>query len=214
MTEDIHLLLGAYILGGLDSHERRQFEAHLEHCPRCRDDVAAAAPLPALLSKASPEALLGGRVVRSDGDLDTLLRVRRVARRRRRTRLLAGGAATLITAAAVTAVVVLVVDRTPTPPRADAYPMRPLHGESSGVVTLTEKPWGTAITLNMDNLPRAGSFTLRTVDTNGAMQPAATWSATPNGVSVLQGATSIPRPRLHMLSIVDANNTVVAMTTV
>lgn len=66
----------------------------------------------------------------------------------------------------------------------------------------------------MDNLPQGGPFTLRTVDTNGAAQPAATWAATPNGVGILQGATSIPRTNLRTLSIVDANNTVIAMTAV
>lgn len=138
MTEDIHLLLGAYILGGLEAHDRRQFEAHLQDCPRCRDDVATAAPLPALLSKASPEALWNSHAERSGGDVAALLRASR-ARRRRRTRFVTAAAAT-VTAAAAVAVVVVLIDR-PAPSRAETYAMQPLRGNSSGVVTLTEKPW-------------------------------------------------------------------------
>jgi hypothetical protein len=42
------------------------------------------------------------------------------------------------------------------------------------------------------------------------MQPAATWAAMPTGAGVVQGATSIPMPKLRKLNIVDADNTVLA----
>ena len=40
----------AYVLGSLDSAERREYEAHLEGCPRCRAAVAELSGMPALLA--------------------------------------------------------------------------------------------------------------------------------------------------------------------
>jgi anti-sigma-K factor RskA len=59
MTHDLHTLTGAYALGALDDAERREFEAHLDECESCADEVrglratgaqlgvAAATPVPA-----------------------------------------------------------------------------------------------------------------------------------------------------------------------
>ena len=211
MTEDIHLLLGAYILGGLDAHERRLFEAHLDQCTRCRDDVASAAPLPALLSKVDADDLLTPDTER-DSDITGLLlaaaAARRAARRRTVRRATAAGAITMVAAAAVVAVVVTISQ--PPPPSGDTLAMRPVRGEATGTVTLTEKPWGTAITLELKDMPRTGVFTLRTTDDGGATQSAANWAATANGVSVLQGATSIPMSSLRTLSVIDAHDRVMA----
>jgi Putative zinc-finger len=41
----------AYVLGSLSSDERREFEAHMETCPRCRAAVADLRAIPALLAK-------------------------------------------------------------------------------------------------------------------------------------------------------------------
>ncbi len=80
---------------------------------------------------------------------------------------------------------------------------------ASGSVTLTPKPWGTAIVLDLKQLPAEGVFTLRTMDDSGQMRPAATWAAMPTGKGGAR-ATSIPMPKLRKLNIVDANNTVLA----
>ena len=41
----------AYVLGALDSEDRRLFERHLDSCDLCAADVASFAPIPGLLSK-------------------------------------------------------------------------------------------------------------------------------------------------------------------
>ena len=46
---DLHHLLGAYVLGGLDSADSQRFEAHLQDCAECRTDLAELESLPALL---------------------------------------------------------------------------------------------------------------------------------------------------------------------
>ena len=43
MTQDhdaVRMLLGAYVLGGLDAADRRTVEDHLPNCVTCRDEVA------------------------------------------------------------------------------------------------------------------------------------------------------------------------------
>ncbi|TGD85491.1 hypothetical protein BayCH28_20910 [Mycolicibacterium sp. CH28] len=80
----------------------------------------------------------------------------------------------------------------------------------TGVVTLAPRPWGTAISLDLQKLPTAGLFTLRTMDNGGRMHPAASWAATPDGVGLVEGATSIPMPKLRKLNIVDAEDRVLA----
>ena len=45
----------AYVLGSLDSEERRQYEAHLSTCERCREAVAELSGMPGLLALLDPD---------------------------------------------------------------------------------------------------------------------------------------------------------------
>jgi hypothetical protein len=45
----------AYVLGSLDAEERRQYEAHLSTCARCREAVAELTGMPALLALLDPD---------------------------------------------------------------------------------------------------------------------------------------------------------------
>jgi anti-sigma-K factor RskA len=54
MTEqEIEEMLGAYALDAIDPEERREIEAHLGVCPRCRAEVAAHREVAALLANSS-----------------------------------------------------------------------------------------------------------------------------------------------------------------
>ena len=44
-------LLGVYVVGAIDPHERARVDAHLAHCPGCREELAGLAGLPALLGR-------------------------------------------------------------------------------------------------------------------------------------------------------------------
>lgn len=211
MIDEPHVLLGAYILGGLDAEERGRFEAHLKDCAQCRAQAADFAPLPALLSKVDPADLEAGPTDGGESELilrDMLAARRTAAKRRVRHRVALGACAAVLAAVAL----VLVIPRgDTTPPGTGTFAMHSVAAAgASGSVTLTPKPWGTAIVLDLKQLPTDGVFTLRTMDDSGQMQPAATWAAMPTGKGVVQGATSIPMPKLRKLNIVDANNTVLA----
>ncbi|WP_454788391.1 zf-HC2 domain-containing protein [Mycolicibacterium lutetiense] len=211
MIDEPHVLLGAYILGGLDAEERGRFEVHLKDCAQCRAQAADFAPLPALLSKVDPADLETESTGAGESELvlRDMLAARRTAANRRVRRRVALGAC----AAAIALVVVLVaIPRgDPRPPGTGTFAMQPVAAAgAAGAVTLTPKPWGTAISLDLQQLPPDGVFTLRTMDDTGMMQPAATWAAMPSGKGIVEGATSIPMPKLRKLNIVDANNTVLA----
>ncbi|WP_141564334.1 zf-HC2 domain-containing protein [Mycolicibacterium palauense] len=213
MSDEPHILLGPYILGGLDAEDRRRFEAHLEGCVQCRAEAADFAPLPALLSKADP-ADLESDPRPSDTDVSMLRKAvaaRRAGRRRKR-RILVGSVASAVVAAAAAVVigVLAIPGGEQLPPGSGTFAMHPEAADVTGMVTLTPRPWGTAISLDLKKLPPDGVFTLRTMDDDGRMHPAASWSATSDGVGIVEGATSIPMPKLRKLNVVDADNRVLA----
>ena len=55
MSEDIHLLAGAYALDALDADERREFERHYPDCESCRTEVADFRATAAVLAEAAAE---------------------------------------------------------------------------------------------------------------------------------------------------------------
>lgn len=66
MTEDLHLLTGAYVLHALDPQERAAFEAHLADCADCRAEIrelAAAAARMGGAEEVEPPASLRAAVL-------------------------------------------------------------------------------------------------------------------------------------------------------
>lgn len=211
MNDDPHILLGAYVLGGLDADERRQFEHHLRQCPQCRREAADYAALPPLLAKVDPADLTtdaaGGD---DDRSLYSATVLETAAPRRDARRWWATGAALAGAAAVTVGVAVVTIPGSTSPPTAGSSAVEAISGEVSGMLTMTPMPWGTAISLDVKKLPPDGVFTLRTMDGQGKMVPAASWAAMPSGAGVVQGSTSIPMSELRKLNVVDADNTVLA----
>ena len=84
---DATLARGSYVAGALDPRERPDVEAHLAHCPMCRDELAELAPLPGLMSRLTLDEAVSGPPPVDDAMLERLLvavsRDRRVASHRR-----------------------------------------------------------------------------------------------------------------------------------
>lgn len=146
MNDNVHTLLGAYILGGLDADERKQFEAHLDECARCRADATDFAPLPVLLSRADPADLKP--TPQPDAGVDSTLREVIATRREtaRRRRMAAGG---LVGAAAVAVTVMITTVALPdgeqTPPGTGTFAMQSAaNADVTGRVTLTPQQIGRA----------------------------------------------------------------------
>ena len=96
--DEVRLLLGAYVLGGLSDEDHRSFAAHLRSCPHCQVEAAQLSGLPRLLDLVD-DPLEASEPVQSlalDSGPEpsaTLLAQVRQHRRRRRLRLLAAACA-------------------------------------------------------------------------------------------------------------------------
>jgi hypothetical protein len=101
-------LLGVYVVGAIEPAERAAVDAHLSQCYECREELAALAPLPALLHRVHPadaERILLASQPQPDpaepsaGMLDSLLARLQAKRRTRRVRALFAAAAAVLIAA-------------------------------------------------------------------------------------------------------------------
>ena len=99
-------LLGVYVVGAIEPGERAAVDAHLSQCYECREELAALAPLPALLHRVPLEdaerIMLASQppdvTEPSPGMLDSLLRQVGAKRRTRRVRGLFIAAAAILVA--------------------------------------------------------------------------------------------------------------------
>jgi hypothetical protein len=195
---DATVALGAYLVGALDPRERADLDQHLSHCPACRDELAALAPLPGLLSRLTLDEAVSGPPPVDDAMLERLLaassRDRRVASHRR---WLAAAAAVVVLAGGTTAG--LVGWRS-----AHQTHWQRVHATASGVhMSVDHEPasTGTALELWLRGVPADERCRLIAISDTGARDVAGSWEATYSGTAVIKGTTSIPRAHLRRLVI-------------
>ncbi len=177
----------AYVLGALDAKERALFETHLDGCDRCRDDVAAFAPIPGLLAKVGspdsedvPEGVLDRAVARVSSERAEL------AKSRSRWRWTAA-------VAAVAAGFVLVVSLLPQMNRPESTLLAIEPGAvATGEISVSARAWGTAIDLDLSGLPPSDRYEAWAVDRSGTVQQIASWGPTQEFNATLEGASSFP----------------------
>ena len=218
--EDVKLLLGAYVLGGLGEPDLREVQDHLPTCSTCRDELADLAALPGLMrrrAQAGEEQPSADQVVTAAAPprlLPDLLRQVAVERRRSQRRSLARLAVAAVTVAALTAGGGALLSSEDAPHPGAAVPFGAATGSAaSGQATLLAKPWGTAITVDLAGLPPTGSFVLRTTGRDGTREQAAAWAATTNGVVTVVGATSISTADVAEVAVVGSRGQTVAVAT-
>ncbi len=199
---ELHQLLGAYLLGGLEPAEAAQFEQHLTTCSDCRQELDELASLPALLDAIPvPDAVaLGAAPTAAAGrEPQTALHVpvpvpRRLldelsARRRKVRRRWAAAAAAA--AAACLALGVLSAPLLSPPAKPDAsYSVQASDGLQV-TVGLVRKTWGTELAVDGRSLPVDGTFSLWVKDRDGGEDRACAWTATPSGKVKITGATPV-----------------------
>lgn len=207
--DDLRFMIGPYVLGGLSAADRLELEGHVAGCGSCRSEVGKSAPVPGVLRRLpapgvwwaddrspSASAELSGHLL--PALLDGVGRERR--RRRRRTALrTALVAATIAALAGFGAVAV----RQPAPDAPVVELTATGSSSADGEVSLLEMPWGTALTVQMRDLPDAGPFFLEVTSTEGgAAERAATWAATGSRVVEVRGASSFPPEDIASISVV------------
>jgi len=198
----------AYVLGSLTSNERREYEAHLESCARCRSAVADISGVPALLAMMDLEDVraldeeTGQTPPLRPEVLDSVLD--KVRWRRRRSRWLTSAAAGV--AAALLAVGVVIAARPEIVGLEDSAPQETVQAMEmtkvsptpiNATISLTGYGWGTRIDMactygdwgQRDAPPQ--NLGMVVVGRDGSHTQVATWLG-------LSGATALPSANTPM----------------
>lgn len=228
---ELHQLLGAYLLGGLEPAEARAFEEHLADCADCRLELAELESLPALLDAVPvPDAvaLAAGRpAVEPSAGISSELRSQKgpfpdalpqpillkIAARRRTSRrrwaALVGAVAAACLGLGLLAGPVL-----NQPPKPDAsYSVQTDNGLQL-TVGLVRKAWGTELQLEGRSMPLQGTMYLWVKGRDGTDEMACGWTATSSGHIKVTGATPVQLAGISGVELRDDNQKTVAMISV
>jgi hypothetical protein len=217
-ASELHQLLGAYLLGGLDAEDALRFQAHLQECAACQAELAELEKLPALLNALPvPDAvaLTASRGTAAaepipsvpHGVLDRVAARRRTSRRR--WAALVGAVAAACLALGLAAGPVL--NR---PPQPDAsYSVQSGNGLRFSI-DLARKTWGTELAVNGSSLPLDGTLSLWIRDRDGGEDRACAWTATPSGRVKVTGATPVQLASIASVELRDGSQHTVAVISV
>ncbi len=216
----------AYVLGSLSDDERREYEEHLQTCPRCPTAVAELSGIPPLLATldAAEVAAIGGD---NSGDsvpqmcpqmLDTLLDD--VRARRRRSRWMTGIA--LAAAAALLAVGLVIAVRpetlglqTGTQQQAAGAAMEMKKVSDTPInatITMTGYGWGTRIDMSCtyaDWGPRdvpPQNLGMVVVGRDGSHSQVATWLGVAGATALPSANTPLPKDEIAAVQLVSADS--------
>nr|WP_157242882.1 zf-HC2 domain-containing protein [Pseudarthrobacter sp. GA104] len=211
-------MLGAYLLGGLDAKDLETFEAHLQECGKCRDELAGLEKIPVLLDALPvPDAValtaVPGRLPDPVPSPDPAPLLRKLAHRRRTLRR----RWTALAAAAAAACLALGLAGGPLlarPPQPDATYSVQSGGGLQFRVDLARKTWGTELAVNGSSLPAEGTLSLWVRDRDGGEDRACAWTATPSGRVKVTGATPLQLGSISSVELRDATERAVAVITV
>ena len=214
-SDDLHVLLGAYVLGGLSDEDHSAFSGHLRTCGRCQSELGQVSGLPRLLDLAGPEGgpLLAAGTVDgdpvSDGQRIEEPHVTRlldeVGRRRRRRRTwlsaLAAAAAVILFAGGAWLGPLLFTSSPPAPPTTHVAAAAVAGSGVRVDIALVTRGWGTQLDIACEDMPTQGELALWVVDRSGRAMTAASWHATPGGYSRVTGATALSPSEIRSLEV-------------
>jgi hypothetical protein len=201
--EELHVLLGAFVLGGLDPDEHRAFTRHLRHCEVCQREAAQLSGLPTMLDLVEPSEVAVGVLPETTGDGTVveaasvqvprrLLQRVRADRRRRRWRLAVAAAVLAVLAGGIGAAIGPVMSRITAPPtRGLVAAAAPASGQSTPPrveIDLVSRTWGTQLDLRGTSLPPGQVLYLAVTDKDGHSYDVASWTGTPSGRATLSAA--------------------------
>jgi len=219
--DELHRLLGGYLLGGLDEADTERLDAHLRDCDRCRDELDRLAAVPELLRRL-PEAERADDDVAtapvsmsarpSQENIESLLRRLR-AERSRQSRM-AGvrwlAAAAVVLVAVAVGIGVLRGSREGRQPQVLPSPQlvtaqfQPAQGSGlAGQAVLTPKTWGVSVSLDVSKLSGDGPFHCQVRGSSGQVEQAMVWGPTPSGNAKVIGASSIQLRNVSRIEVQD-----------
>jgi anti-sigma-K factor RskA len=209
----------AYVLGSLSPVERREYEAHLETCDRCRMAVAELSGLPGLLGRVAPERAFSLLDPADERDAVVIPlpapddRTTRAERRRPRRWVVIGGiAAAILVAGAIAVPVTIAAQPHPTVAVALApTTTSPLTAQ----VQLTGVTWGTRIDMRCGYGTESTwgdpadegdwSYSLWVIDRSGKASELSTWKATAGSQVKLTAATALSVGQIARIEVRSAS---------
>lgn len=210
-----------YVLGALSPSERREFEAHLQTCARCRGAVAELTGMPALLAMVDPADVAALDTRPPDPPLRPELREQvldRVRMRRRRSRWLTIAAVGL--AAALLAVALVAVIRPETLGLQQGAPETVAMLEMSKVsetpinasIALSGYSWGTRIDMACSygdwgrRDAAAQNLGMVVIGRDGSRTQVATWLGLSGATALPSGNVPMPPHEIASVQLVSADD--------
>lgn len=207
----------AYVLGSLSAAQRREFEAHMAHCPACRDAVADLSGVPALLSQLDREEVAaidesGPAPEMSPTLLPSLLAT--VRWRRRRSRVVTWVASAAAAAVLAIGVFVGLEGWSSTPAQQVTASAEPMAQVGTALLTSTVQVsgqhWGTSINLRCVCLAPLNAhhdtLAMVVVGRDGSQTRLATWVAVPGHTATPAGAISTPVEQIAAVQVIAADS--------
>lgn len=189
-------LLGVYVVGAIEPHERAAVDDHLAQCYECREELAGLASLPALLRRvpadeaekilAAPQ-LADASAAPSPELLDSLLAKTAAKRRAKRVRaMFTAAAAVLIAVGGAAAATEALTPSSST--TAHGRQHLEISTASLGPVTATvrygERTWGTSMSVRVTGLPKWTNCKFYVVTKDGRRALASAWTVGQTGGQV------------------------------
>ena len=214
----------AYVLGSLTSSERREYEAHLETCARCRSAVAEISGVPALLAmmdledvRALDEETPETPPLRPEV-LDSILD--KVRWRRRRSRWLTSAAVGVAAALLAVGVVIAIrpeivgLENYAPPETTQAMDMAKVSETPiNASITLTGFGWGTRIDMacSYGEWGQAGTIPpqnlgMVVVGRDGSHTEVATWLGLSGATALPSATTPMPKDEIAAVQLVSSDN--------
>ncbi len=210
----------SYVLGALTPGDRRDYEAHLEECERCRAAVGELASMPGLLARARPVADL-----RDDAQEDAPpanlveLVVHREVRRRRTVRnRIIGGVAGIAAAIGLAIAVPIALTHPAVPdttvpdttvPETTVALAAVADSTMTATIGFSPVAWGTRIDMTCDYPVGSTwndaygplSYQLVVTDLAGNVSQVSTWNAVPGKTIHLDAATAVPLSQIASVEV-------------
>ncbi|MGH3643968.1 MAG: anti-sigma factor family protein [Mycobacterium sp.] len=214
----------AYVLGSLSSSERREFEAHLETCDRCRAAVADISGIPALLAMLDVDDV---RALEEEQPEPPPLRpevmksvLDKVRWRRRRARLLTsaavGLAAALLAVGLVIAVRPGIVGLQSGTEQATAQQLamdKLVDTPFSASISLSSFAWGTRIDMactygqwSSGEVPPPSNLGMVVVGRDGSHTQIATWLGMSGATALPSGNTPVAASDIAAVQVVSVDS--------
>lgn len=211
----------AYVLGSLSATERREYEAHLQTCDRCRQAVAQLSGMPALLGLLDADELPELTATTAEPQLrpEVLESVlAKVQWRRRRSRLVTsavvGVAAAVLAVGAVAVVRPAVFGAGSSETQAQQLPMNHVAPTPfNATIALSSYAWGTRIDMacsygdwSSGGPTPPSNLGMVVVGRDGSRDQIATWLGMSGATALPSGNTPMPMDKIAAVQLVSADN--------